>query len=371
MARKKSRKKLSAGSVVFAFIFFVIAVIGYYVYKNYFQKQETPPPVVIDGELSFHFLQLGNDHSGDCIYVKAGDNDILIDAGSETNSVTTIRNYLNTYCTDNILEYVIVTHGDSDHISGFAGTTSENTSIFDYYECKVIIDFPKTEKTTATYGRYVNKRDAEVSAGAKHYTALECYLESVEGAKKSYTLGDGISLNILYNYYYENDSSKENNYSVCVMFTHGDRNFLFTGDLELSGEEKLVELNQLPEVELYKAGHHGSKTSSNDVLLSTIKPKIVAITCVAAEPSYGDGYGFPHQQVIDNISKYTDKVYVTSTCVPDYTNGADVVGLNGDIVVTSGKSGVTVDCSVSDLPLKDSKFMKDGYRLMPVLWQSA
>ena len=164
MARKKSRKKLSAGSVVFAFIFFVIAVIGYYVYKNYFQKQETPPPVVIDGELSFHFLQLGNDHSGDCIYVKAGDNDILIDAGSKTNSVTTIRNYLNTYCTDNILEYVIATHGHSDHISGFAGTTSENTSIFDYYECKVIIDFPKTENVNDTYDRYVNKRDAEVSA---------------------------------------------------------------------------------------------------------------------------------------------------------------------------------------------------------------
>ena len=36
--------------------------------------------------------------------------------------------------------------------------------------------------------------------------------------------------------------------------------------------------NLMPEVELYKAGHHGSKTSSSNALLEVIKPKIVCVS---------------------------------------------------------------------------------------------
>jgi beta-lactamase superfamily II metal-dependent hydrolase len=46
-------------------------------------------------------------------------------------------------------------------------------------------------------------------------------------------------MKILYNYYYENSSSDENNYSVCVLFTQGSKNFLMTGDLEADGESAL------------------------------------------------------------------------------------------------------------------------------------
>ena len=238
---KKQAKQVARKHPVLTFIILIIFVFcvvgGYYLYKKHVK------PVPITGELSFHFMMLGNDHSGDCIYVKAGDNDILIDAGSETSSVDNIKSYVNEYCTDNKLEYVIATHADSDHIAGFAGTTKDNTSIFDFYDCGTIIDFPMTEKTTDTYHRYVEKRSLEVQSGAKHFTALECYNQSKEGAMREYKLSDTVSMKILYNYFYENDASKENNYSVCLLFTHGDRNFLFTGDLESKGEEYLVEYN--------------------------------------------------------------------------------------------------------------------------------
>ena len=46
-----------------------------------------------------------------------------------------------------------------------------------------------------------------------------------------------IELEILYNYYYENKTSDENNYSVCFMLRRGEEQFLFTGDLEEKGEE--------------------------------------------------------------------------------------------------------------------------------------
>ena len=332
-----------------------------------YEKTETVDYVApATGAISIHFLTLGNKYSGDCVYIKAGENDILIDAGSRANSVPTIAEYLNNYVTDGTLEYVIVTHADRDHIAGFAASDS----IFDRYKCGIIIDFPITEKTTVTYNNYVTKRDNEVLEGAKHFTALECYNESKEGAKKSYELAESVSMNILYNYYYENDSSSENDYSVCVMFTHGEKNFLFTGDLEEKGEEYLVSYNNLPEVELFKAGHHGSTTSTTDTLLSVVKPKICVVTCVAGWREYqttDDLNQFPSQTFINNISKYTEKVYVTSIGDPEYTNGQDFANMNGNIIITSDETKVTVQCSENDTLLKDTPWFLAN-RIMPTDW---
>ena len=62
-------------------------------------------------DISFHFLELGNAKTGDSIFIKAGNTDILIDAGSYYNSYSSISTAINQYCTDGILEYVIATHG--------------------------------------------------------------------------------------------------------------------------------------------------------------------------------------------------------------------------------------------------------------------
>ena len=60
------------------------------------------------GAVAVHFLELGNKYTGDCTYIKVGENiDILIDCGSKSNSVQTVSEYLNNYITDNTLEYVI------------------------------------------------------------------------------------------------------------------------------------------------------------------------------------------------------------------------------------------------------------------------
>ena len=158
----------------------------------------------------------------------------------------------------------------------------------------MIIDFPRTNKSTKTYQKYLEKREAEVSAGATHYTALQCWNET-DGAKRVYELADGIEMEILYNYFYEHDSSDENNYSVCLLFNQGDKHFLFTGDLEEEGEEYLVEYNELPKVELFKAGHHGSGTSSTDTLLSVIDPEIICVCCCAGSVEY--------TQNLENIQK--------------------------------------------------------------------
>ena len=261
MAKKKFSAGLTFIACLLALIIGFAAAFFIYTYVN----RESGGDVYVSGDLSIHFMELGNDRTGDSIYIKAGNTDILIDAGSTRASSNTTTSYMDEYITDGTLEFVIVTHADEDHIAGFAGSTS-SPSIFDRYDCEVIIDFARTNKNTAVYKDYVMQRDEAVAAGAKHYTALQCW-NNADGAKRTYEVSNGIEMEILYNYYYENESDDENNYSVCLMFNQGDTHFLFTGDLEEDGESRLVDNNDLPEVELFKAGHHGSKTSSTDKLL--------------------------------------------------------------------------------------------------------
>lgn len=329
--------------------------------------------VIVNGELSIHFLEPGNANAGDCVYIKAGEADILVDAGSRKSSVSTIKKYLDDYVKDGVLEYVIATHADTDHIAGFAASDG----IFSLYECKTIIDFARTNKTTDIYNEYVLNRQAEETAGAKHYTALDCVKET-NGAKKTYDITAEISITFLYQEFYEKNSADENNYSVCFMLKHGERNFLFTGDLEEAGEKSLVKSNDLPEVELFKAGHHGSKTSSNDVLLSVIKPKIVCVCCCAGSVEYTQNLEntFPTQAFIDRVAKYTDRVYVT-TVMPrlekndkDRYVNTEYELLNGNIAVVSDKEGVTVKCSHSDTLLKDTEWFKNN-RTCPEAWKTA
>lgn len=339
------------------------------------------------GAISFHFMMQGNAYSGDSIYIKAGDNDILIDAGSRKESIDYIDNYLKQYVTDGKLEYVIVTHADRDHIAGFS---KRDGSLFDLYDCGTIIDFPRTDKNTETYNDYVLERTDEVNAGAKHYTALECY-NNQNGAKRVYDLtADGnVKMEILYNYFYEHKSSDENNYSVCLMFYHGSRQFLFTGDLEEEGEEYLAEKYDFTQVELYKAGHHGSKTSSNECLLSEIKPKMCVACCCAGSTEFAKEYHentFPTQAMIDRIAPYTDKFFVPIYIEVEQIEGMDTpndrsddkfkdVGeyklLNGNIqIISDAKQGVYAECSNNNTLLKDTDWFKK-YRTMPEAWKIA
>ena len=363
-----AKKKFSLGLTIFACLLALIIgfVAAFFIYT--YAARETGGDVYVSGELSIHFMELGNEYAGDSVYIKAGETDILIDAGSRASSTDTTSEYIDQYCTDGVLEYVIATHADQDHIAGFAGSNS-SPSIFERYECEVIIDFPRTDKDTQTYKKYVANRDAEVEAGATHYTALQCWNEE-DGAQKVYELSDGIEMEILYNYYYEHDSADENNYSVCLMINQGDRHFLFTGDLEEEGEAYLVENNTLPKVELFKAGHHGSKTSSTDRLLQVIQPKIVCVCCCAGTDEYTDTKEnqFPTQAMIDRVAPYTDKVYVTSHV--DESSESGYRSMNGNIVVTSGRDGVTVECSENNTLLKDTAWFKAN-RTMPDAWATA
>ena len=321
---------------------------------------------IYNADLSIHFLELGNKYTGDCTLIKCGDTEVLIDAGSRGDSAVTIKNYLDKYCTDGVLEYVIATHAHRDHISGFVGNNAgeTKTGILYQYEIGTLIQFARTGATTEIYENYRTAVEYAESRGTAVYTADKCWYEK-DGAKRQYYLdGDKkISMNILYNYYYENDTKDENDYSVCMLLTQQSEektyNYLFTGDLEEKGEEYLVQKNELPEVELFKGGHHGSYTASSDKLLKVIKPKNIAVCCCCGTTEFNpkEGHEFPAQEFIDRASKYTENIYCT-TLILDYKNN-EFTSMNGNIVFYYD-SALKLYCSNNALKLKDTQWFKDN-----------
>lgn len=375
-----AKKRTGKGATFFIAIISIVIglaaglIIPLYVAESYFTEnlytdefapKEVAPIDLEDADIAVHFIELGNKYAGDCTLIKVGDVEVLIDCGSRADSVMTVSGYLNNYVSDGILEYVIITHAHQDHYAGFA-TPAKMNSIFDLYECGTIITFAKTnqKETNTTYKNYIRELNEETANGAKHYTADDCYNETA-GAQRVYSLGLGYNLEILYNKYYSEKADTENNYSVCCMISGNGKNFLFTGDLEKSGEEALAARYQADHelaedfcVDLYKAGHHGSKTSSNDEFLSVFKPKMCCVCCCAGSSEYtkiADNQ-FPTQDFINRISVYTDKVYLTSLCV-DYDKN-EFKSFNGNIIILVKGSDICVKCSDNDTLLKDTEWFK-------------
>lgn len=329
-----------------------------------------------DKELSIHFLELGNKYTGDCTFIKVGEIEILIDAGSRADSVTPIYNYISPLI-DGDLDYVVVTHAHQDHYAGFA--TGENTdSLLDLVKTKNIIKFAQTNQkdTSALYKNFNRELEETKSKNNTNvYTALDCY-NNKNGGQRKYALSDNVELEILYQKYYEEKAKTENDYSVCLKINRKNGtdiySYLFTGDLEKDGEESLVQKNSLGKCVLYKAGHHGSKTSSSTQLLEIIQPEIVCVCACAGSTEYttNNANTFPTQQFVDNIAPYTDEVYVTSLCL-DYKKGT-FSSMNGNIVIanTSGSNKIEKYFSASNTKLKDTDWFKTN-RIVPESWKTA
>ena len=105
-----------------------------------------------------------------------------------------------------------------------------------------------------------------------------------------------IELNTSYND--ENDSSQ------VYLANYQNINILLTGDASIKTEENILSKYDLPEIDILKVGHHGSKTSSGKNLIEIIKPKYSLIS-VGIE----NKFGHPNQEVLNNLKK--SKVYRT------------------------------------------------------------
>jgi len=86
------------------------------------------------------------------------------------------------------------------------------------------------------------------------------------------------------------DGLHENDRSLVVVLRRGDKDVaVWSGDLEIDGEEHMIASGWAPrQVQVWKAGHHGSNTSGSRELMDLMNPDLILISC-----GVGNGYHHP------------------------------------------------------------------------------
>ena len=100
---------------------------------------------------------------------------------------------------------------------------------------------------------------------------------------------------------YDNENDNSN-----VIYTEFDGyKFMFMGDASSTIEKEILNKYNLPDIDVLKVGHHGSKTSSSNEFINEINPKYSIISV-----GKNNRYGHPNKEVLDNLKK--SKIYRTA-----------------------------------------------------------
>ena len=229
--------------------------------------------------LRVDFIDVGQ---GDGILLETREQVILVDGGStqiKKLGEQRLEPLLKSRGIRNI-DMVFVSHGDQDHISGITWLLEEDTGI---EIGRLFLPFPgKGEEV------YERLESAAEKRGVK--TDYICAGDFVQSGK--------LSLSCLYPYR-DTLSSDRNDHSEVLLAEYGDFSMLLMGDLGAEGEAEIAEQwNKNRQVQILKAGHHGSSTSSSEQFLDTVHPRIAVL-------SYGkdNSYGHPHPEVIERFDE--------------------------------------------------------------------
>lgn len=164
---------------------------------------------------------------------------------------------------------------------------------------EVDIPFLRKEKIYKLDYLITSHSDFDHSGGVdsliKHFN-----VENVISESSSFPLKVGNLEFINYNVYGGSDNNEKS--LVLGLFFMG-KNFLFTGDADISIEKKIIKDNPSLPVDILKAGHHGSKTSSSYEFLKAIDTE-VAIISVGKK----NKYGHPDKEVLERFKKLGIKV---------------------------------------------------------------
>ena len=246
------------------------------------QNRRKRPYLAADDTLAVHFIDVGQ---GDCELLACDGKIMLIDCG-EYKCLSDVTSYLRERGVKKI-DYLVGTHPHSDHMGGMAGIVED----FEIGEV-IIPHLPDEAVPTAVfYEKFLDaceKKGCTVSeAEVGRVIALgDARAEIIAPVRGSY--GD------------------LNDYSVSFVVTHGSKSFLLTGDAESEAENDMFYSGKLQKVDVYKAGHHGSSSSSSYVLLNCARPDITVISCGS-----DNSYGHPSKAALDRISRYSGRILRT------------------------------------------------------------
>ena len=274
----KAKKKTGIASIISLMavaiaLFFVThpETIPFYNHKTAFTG---------DG-FSVHFIDVGQ---GDSALIRCKEISVLIDAG-DTDDDKTVCDYIKSQGIT-VLDLVIATHPHADHIGGM-------DSVIKGFEVKRLIMPEVPEKLMPTSKTYEQMLNAILDKGL---TA-----EAAESGK-SFMLGE-LNVEILSPVKQYNNL---NNYSVAARLSYGGVSVLMEGDCEKEAEADYIAASNDIRSTIFKAGHHGSKTSNTQKLLDAVKPDYIVICCGA-----NNSYGHPHNETMTRFEKLGIQIYQT------------------------------------------------------------
>lgn len=258
-------------------------------------------------DLEVHVIDVGQ---GDSILIKSNGENMLIDGGRRASSKEVV-NYLTEQGVEK-LKYIVGTHPHEDHIGGLI-------SVLDTFKAENIM-LPNILNNTLVFEDLLNSI-AKQNLKIKKPKVLN-----------KIKLGNAELTVLAPN---SEKYSNINDYSIVLRMDHGNNSFLFTGDAEKKSEGEMLENNkELLDVDILKAGHHGSDTSSTSDFLDAVDPKY-AIMSLAAENSYGH----PNKSVLESFSERDIKIYRTDQ--------------DGSIVVMSDGKNISFAKKLSSEGFKD------------------
>lgn len=180
------------------------------------------------------------------------------------------------------VDKLIITHGDQDHIGGSKGLIE------------------KMKVNEIVLGK--SKKDANQEAELMKIATKKGIRITHVGKGQKWKDGS----NIFYVLAPRGDELKENDNSIVIYTKLGGRSWLFTGDIEKSGELDLIKTYKNLKVDVLKVGHHGSQTSSTKAFIEYLNPKIALIPV-----GENNRFNHPHPDVINLFKHEKMQVYRT------------------------------------------------------------
>ena len=302
-----------------------------------------------DGELQIHFMDVGQ---GDGILILFPDGrDMLIDCANYNNSSTVrgeILDYMDDYVTDGQLDYLMLTHCDSDHVY-FMDEVLEEYQVDNVFMPNVLATHDKVAEADIPQERlalFTDEDTVDTACYADFFIAAltepDCTVtlnvdadedsNSVvitDGERQSDGTYDGATYMLTFycptaEYYAESDLSsaeEKNAISPIGVLEYNGFRIVLTGDSNEINEPTFVDrIGGQLDCDVLKVGHHGSETSSTEEFLDAIDCEYAVISCNAA----GNTFHHPRQTTLDRFIERDMTVYRTDN--------------NGNIVLTVGET---------------------------------
>ena len=260
-----------------------------------------------NNNLIIHFIDVGQGDS--CLMLHKG-YVIMIDGGGSTDSKYDIgENTLLPYLLArkiNKIDYLIVSHFDSDHAQGF---------IFVLKHLKVKNAILPIQATNSNlYQNFISICQAKKISICQAKKINVIYLKRGD----FFNIGD-LKFETLHPSNKFISENAMNNNSLVLRMDYYTTSVLFTGDIEAIAEQELVSKCKLKlDVDILKVGHHGSNTSSIESFLGAVSPNI-ALIGVGAD----NKFGHPGEEVIKRLKERKVNIFRTD--------------LNGEITIEINK----------------------------------